>query len=62
MGNGFEEQAYEAACRAIGEAVWKLVSTGQKVTPRAVAEMIQVISTRRDDLAASIALSVLLQK
>jgi len=61
MGNGFEEQAYEAACIAMGAAVWQLVSSKEAVTPEAIANMIMKLSERRDDLAVSIALSVLLQ-
>lgn len=61
MGNGFEEQAYDAACKAMGEAVWQLMRTGETVTPGAIAYMILKLLGRRDDLAASIALSVLLK-
>lgn len=61
MQHEFEAQAYDAACRIMGEAVWELVSTGQRVTRDAIANMIVSVSPRRDDLAASIALSVLLQ-
>ncbi|WP_033782747.1 DUF2767 family protein [Pantoea sp. 9140] len=61
MEHEFEAQAYDAACRAMGEAVWHLVSTEQQVTHDAIADMIMVLSERRDDLGASIALSVLLQ-
>lgn len=61
MENGFEEQAYEAACMAMGAAVWQLVSSEEAVTPDAIANMILKLSVRRDDLAISIALSVLFQ-
>lgn len=61
MENGFEEQAYEAACMAMGAAVWQLVSSEEAVTPEAIANMILKLSVRRDDLAISIALSVLFQ-
>lgn len=61
MENGFEEQAYEAVCMAMGEAVWQLVSLGEAVTPEAIANMILMTSERRDNLANSIALSVLLK-
>lgn len=61
MENGFEEQAYEAACMAMGAAVWQLVAGGQTLTAHAIAEMILALSERRDDLAGSITLSVLLQ-
>lgn len=58
---GFEEQAYGAACMAIGEAVWQLVAGGEPITPENIASRILALSECRDDLAASIALSVLLQ-
>lgn len=61
MEQEFEEQAHDAACRVMGEAVWHLVSTEQRVTQDAIADMIVVLSERRDDLGASIALSVLRQ-
>lgn len=56
-----EAQAHDAACMAMGEAVWELVAGGEPVTPENIASRILVLSERRDDLAASIALSVLLQ-
>jgi len=59
MTQEFEEQVYDAACMAIGEAVWHLVSSGQWVTQDSIADMIVALSARRDDLATSIALSVL---
>lgn len=61
MESGFEEQVHDAACKAIGEAVWQLVTTGEQLTHDAIARKIVVLSEHRDDLAASIALSVLLQ-
>lgn len=61
MEQEFEAQAYDAACRIIGEAVWQLVDAGQWVTQDAIAAKIVVLSARRDDLEASIARSVLLQ-
>lgn len=61
MGNGFEEQAYDAACMTMGAAVWQLVSTSENVTPETIANIILMLSERRDNLATSIALSVLLQ-
>jgi hypothetical protein len=38
------------------------MSTREMVTPRTIANMIMKLSESRDNLAASIALSVLLQK
>jgi hypothetical protein len=61
MKQGSEAQAYDAACKVMGEAVWHLVFTGQRVTQDTIADMIVVLSARRDDLAVSIALSVLRQ-
>lgn len=61
MEQEFEEQAHDAACRTMGEAVWQLVASGEKLTPENIASRILALSERRDDLAASIALSVLLQ-
>ncbi|WP_368656578.1 hypothetical protein [Pantoea agglomerans] len=61
MVNGFEEQAYDAVCMTMGEAVWQLMTTGEQLTPDAIARMILVLSKHCDDLAVSIALSVLLQ-
>jgi hypothetical protein len=61
MEQEFEEQAYHAACRAIGEAVWQLLDAGEPVTQDAIADMIVELSARRDDLAVSIARSVLLK-
>lgn len=62
MEQEFEAQAYDAACRAMGEAVWELVAGGEPVTPENIASRILALSERRDDLAASNALSVLLQE
>lgn len=62
MGNGFEEQAYDAACMAMGAAIWQPVSTGKAVSPEAIANMILSFSESRADLAVSIALAVLLQE
>lgn len=59
MKQEFEAQAYDAACRAMGEAVWQLIATGEKVSQEAIARMILQMSERRLDLANSIALSVL---
>lgn len=61
MKNGFETQAYDAACRAMGEAVWQLIAIGQAVSQEAIARMVVELSERRPDLAESIALSVLRQ-
>lgn len=61
MEQEFEAQVYDAACMAIGEAVWQLVVAGEQVTPETIANTILVLSERPDDLAASIALSVLFQ-
>lgn len=61
MEREFEEQAYDAACRAMGEAVWQLVAAGEPVTRDAIADKIVMLSAPNDDLAASIALSVLRQ-
>lgn len=61
MEQEFEAQAHDAACMAMGEAVWELVAGGEPVTPENIASRILTLSERRDDLAASIALSVLLQ-
>lgn len=61
MEQEFEAQAHDAACMAMGEAVWELVAGGEPVTPENIASRILALSERRDDLAASIALSVLLQ-
>jgi len=61
MEKGFEAQAHDAACMAMGEAVWELVAGGEPVTPENIASRILALSEHRDDLATSIALSVLLQ-
>ncbi|ADO09157.1 hypothetical protein Pvag_0964 [Pantoea vagans C9-1] len=61
MEQEFEAQAYDAVCRAMGEAVWQLVAGGEPVRPDYIASKILALSDRRDDLAASIALSVLSQ-
>lgn len=61
MGNGFEEQAYDAACMAMGAAVWQLVNSEESITPEAIANMILKLSERCEDLVTSIALAVLLQ-
>jgi len=61
MEQEFEAQAYDAVCRAMGEAVWQLVAGGEPVRPDNIASRILALSERSDDLAASIALSVLLQ-
>ncbi|EZI34399.1 hypothetical protein BW31_01442 [Pantoea agglomerans] len=60
MENEFEKQTYDAACMAMGAAVWQLMLRAEKLTPDAIARKIIMFSERRDDLAASIALSVLL--
>jgi len=59
MNQGFEAQAYGAACMAIGEAVWELITIEKPVTQKAIARMVEELSERRPDLAESIALSVL---
>lgn len=59
MEQQFEAQAYEAACRVMGEALWQLVNSGETVTQEAIARMIIELSGRRSDLADNIALSVL---
>lgn len=61
MEQEFEAQAYDAACRAMGEAVWQLIVTGQTVTQETIARMVVESSERQSSLADSIALSVLLQ-
>ncbi|MFN2095178.1 hypothetical protein ACKVM9_002928 [Pantoea agglomerans] len=61
MEQEFEAQAYDAVCRAIGEAVWQLVIGGEPVRADNIASRILALLEHRDDLAASIALSVLLQ-
>lgn len=50
MEQEFEEQAYDAACMAMGEAVWHLVSAGQRVTQDAIAEKIVVLSARHEEI------------
>ena len=37
MEQEFEEQVYDAACRAMGEAVWQLLASGELVTQETVA-------------------------
>lgn len=59
MDNGFEEQAHDAACMVMGEAVWQLIATGETVSQEAITRMILQLSDRLPDLADSIALSVL---
>lgn len=61
MEQEFEAQAYDAACRAMGEAVWQLIATGQAVSQEAIARMVVELSEWRPDLAESIALSVVWQ-
>lgn len=61
MEQEFEAQAHDAACRIMGEAVWQLLDAGEPVTQDAIADMIVELSARRDDLAVSIARSVLLK-
>jgi len=58
MDQRFEEQAHNAACRVMGEAVWQLIATGETVSQEAIARMILQLLERRTDLAESIALSV----
>ncbi len=59
MDQRFEEQAHDAACRVMGEAVWQLIATGETVSQEAIARMVVELSERRTELAESIALSVL---
>lgn len=59
MEQEFEAQAYDAACMAMGEAVWQLIATGQTVSQEAIARMIVGLSAREKELADSIALSVI---
>jgi len=61
MEQEFEAQAYDAVCRAMGEAVWQLIATGQAVSQDAIARMVVELSEWRPDLAESIALSVVWQ-
>ncbi|WP_191923873.1 hypothetical protein [Pantoea agglomerans] len=44
MEQEFEAQAYDAACMAMGVAVWQLIVTGQAVSQEAIASMILVLS------------------
>lgn len=59
MDQRFEEQAHDAACRVIGEAVWQLIATGQAVSQESIARMVVKFSEHPAELAESIALSVL---
>lgn len=59
MEQQFEAQAYDAACRAMGEAVWQLIAKGEILSQDAIAGMVVELSEGRLDLADSIALSVL---
>lgn len=61
MEQEFEAQAYDAACMAMGVAVWQLIVTGQAVSQEAIASMILVLSECQPCMAESIALSVLRQ-
>lgn len=61
MEQEFEAQAYDAACRAMGEADWQLIAIGQAVSQEAIARMVVELSEQRPDLAESITLSVLRQ-
>lgn len=61
MEGNFEEQAHDAACMVMGEAVWQLIATGQAVSQEAIARMVVELSERRPSVADSIALSVLQQ-
>ncbi|MBT8498164.1 hypothetical protein DH20_22310 [Pantoea agglomerans] len=61
MEQEFEAQAYDAVCRAMGEAVWQLIATGQAVSQEAIARMVVELSEWRPGLAESIALSVVWQ-
>lgn len=59
MEQEFEAQVYDAACRAIGEAVWHLIIAGQSVSQETIARMILELPDELQTLAESIALSVL---
>jgi hypothetical protein len=59
MDQRFEEQAHDAACRVMGEAVWQLIATGETVSQEAIANMIVMLAERRLNLEDSVALSVL---
>jgi len=59
MPNGFEEQTYDAACMAMGAAVWQLIASGEMVSQEAIARMVVELSGGRPELGDSIALSVL---
>lgn len=59
MKNGFEEQVYNAACMAMGEAVWQLVNSGETVTQEAIARKVVELTERQPDIASSTAVSVL---
>lgn len=61
MEQEFEAQAYDAACMAMGVAVWQLIVTGQTVSQEAIARTVMELSDRAPDLSVSIALSVLWQ-
>lgn len=61
MKQEFEALAYDAACMIIGEAVWQLMIIEVTVSLENIARMILGLCERRDDLAVSIALSVLLK-
>ncbi|MGC0781879.1 hypothetical protein [Pantoea agglomerans] len=59
MDQDFEAQAYDAVCMKMGEAVWQLIITGQTVSQEALARVILELSEEHQELAGSIALSVL---
>jgi len=59
MKNDFTENAYNAACKSIGEAVWQLIATEQAVSQEAIAKMIVTLAEQRLGLSESIALTVL---
>lgn len=57
MGQEFEEQAHDAACKA----VWHLIAADEVVSQEAIAGVVVELSQYRDALAVSIALAVLYQ-
>lgn len=62
MESNFEERAHDAACMIMGEAIWQIIATREKVSQEAIARMVVELSEHQPDIAVSIALSVLKEK
>lgn len=60
MEQEFEKQVYDAACMAMGEAVWQLAVSGEIISQEAILIKVFELSEIQLGIAESVALSILI--